>query len=541
MWLVMRVVMLIAASLVLTACSGIIGDTPASLTSDGTRESALCVAASSDPGRVTMRRLSRIEYRNTLRDLLGDTIDRTEALPADDLGFGFDVIGDLLSTSVNHITAYVDIGFDAVAKAITRDKAKLFTCVPKNNDDLACFERIVHAFATRAFRRPLIDGDKATLANVFAQARASGDDFDHAVELALVTVLSSPSFIFRPETQGGTDDVQSLGPYELASRLSYFVWSSMPDDALLAAAANGKLATARGLAEETRRLLADPRADGLADHFAAAWLGVTALADAAPQAPGFDEALRSAMAAETRALFKYVLETNAPISELFSARYTFVNARLATHYGMTGAYGDELTKVALPLSRPPGVLGHASYLTATSHPDITSPVRRGRFVLDAMLCEPPPPPPGDVETKKGEVDPGAPKRTQMEQHRTDAACAGCHMMMDPIGFAFEGFDTVGRPRTQDETGHTVETRGELVDGRTFDGPAELVAALAGEPDTVACAAKKLTTFALGRGLAKSDDCVVQTIAEQLGAHGGLEDLVIAVATSRPFVARRSAQ
>ncbi len=530
------------------ACSGTIGD-PAGDITPATNDSALCTGTG-EPGRVTMRRLSRIEYSNTLRDLLGDDIDRIATLPADDRALGFDAIGDVLSTSINHLTAYIDNGFDAAARAMARDRArpsgtaaKLLTCTPANQDDIACYRTIVHELAKRAFRRPLTEGEKTSLNSAFTDTRADGDDFDTALQVGIATVLSSPSFIFRVEAQTGVaGGTEALGPYELATRLSYFIWSSTPDDKLLAAAENGSLVQPTVLAAEAQRLLADSRARSLVDHFAAQWLGLGLLADADPSDAAFDEELREAMAGETKALFRYALEHNVPITELFSATYTFVNGRLAEHYGLTAVSGDEFQRVALPSGRVPGVLGHASYLTATSHPLKTSPVKRGKFVLDEVLCAPPAAPPADVDVKAGEVDPNAPKRQQLAQHRQDATCASCHMVMDPIGLAFEGFDNVGLPRTKDEMGNVVDVSATLPDGEVFAGPIPLAEALAAMPDTVSCSVEKIATFALGRAVKRVDRCAMDAIAEQaVNSRYGVTDLVVAVATSRPFTARNTAQ
>ncbi|HSI06562.1 MAG: DUF1592 domain-containing protein [Myxococcota bacterium] len=530
------------------ACSGTIGD-PAGDISPSSNDAALCNGPA-DPGRVTMRRLSRIEYRNTLRDLLGDDVDRIATLPADDRALGFDAIGDVLSTSINHLTAYVDNGFDAALRAMARDRARpagtaarLLTCTPQNQDDITCFRTIVHGFAKRAFRRPLTDIEKTSLDSALTDTRADGDDFDMAVQVGVATALSSPSFIFRVEAQSGAAEaVEAIGPFELATRLSYFIWSSTPDDALLAAAENGSLKTPTVLAAEAQRLLADPRAQSLVDHFAAQWLGLGLLADAEPTAAEFDEELRAAMAGETKALFKYALEHNVPVAELFSAAYTFVNGRLAEHYGLADVSGDQFQRVALPPGRVPGVLGHASYLTGTSHPDKTSPVKRGKFVLDEVLCAPPAAPPADIDEKAGEVDPNAPKRAQLAQHRIDPTCASCHMVMDPIGLAFEGFDNLGKPRSKDEKGNVVDVVAELPEGERYAGPVPLAEALARKPETVACAVEKIATFALGRAMKRTDRCSLNAIAEQTSASAyGVTDLVVAMATSRPFTSRQTNQ
>lgn len=544
----MRLTLAIVLSAFAFACSGTIGDT-SGVPPPSTSESALCNGPA-DPGRVTMRRLSRIEYTNTLRDLLGDTVDRTASLPADDRALGFDNIGDVLTTSINHLTAYVDNGFEVAIAVMARDRARaqgtparLLTCTPANQDDLACFRTIIHGLAKRAFRRPLTDAEKTGLDSALTDTRADGDDFDTALQVGVATVLSSPSFIFRVEAQsGGATATEDLGAFELATRLAYFIWSSTPDDALLAAAENGSLKQPTVLAAEAQRMLADPRADGLVDHFASQWLGLGLLADARPDDDDFDEDLRAAMAGETKQLFKYALEHNAPITELFNATYTFVNGRLASHYGLAGITGSAFRRIDLPASRVPGIMGHASYLTATSHPQKTSPVKRGKFVLDEVLCQAPGAPPADVDTKAGHVDPTAPKREQLAQHRADPTCASCHVMMDPIGLAFEGFSNVGLPRTKDEMGNTPDVTATLPDGSSFVGPVPLVETLAADPETVSCSVQKIATFALGRAIKRTDRCAMSVIAEAAAASDyGLTDLVVAVATSKPFTSRQTTQ
>ncbi len=543
----MRLTLVIVSALSV-ACSGTISD-PLGDVSPSAIDAALCNGPA-DPGRVTMRRLSRIEYRNTLRDLLGDDVDRIASLPADDRALGFDAIGDVLSTSINHLAAYVDNGFDAATRAMARDRARaagtparLLTCAPNDQNDVACYRAIVHSFAKRAFRRPLTDAEKASLDSAFTDTRADGDDFDAAVQIGVATVLSSPSFVFRVEAQSGAaDSIENIGPFELATRLSYFLWSSTPDDVLLAAAENGSLATPTVLAAEAQRMLADPRAQSLVDHFAAQWLGLGLLTDADPNVASFDEELRAAMAGETKALFRYALEHNAPITDLFDAAYTFVNGRLAEHYGLRGVSGDHFQRITLPPGRVPGVLGHASYLTGTSHPETTSPVKRGKFVLDEVLCVAPGAPPADVAERAGHVDPNAPKREQLAQHLADPTCASCHVLMDPIGLAFEGFDNVGIPRARDEKGNTVDVAAELPGGEVYAGPVQLAEALAAKPETVACAVQKIATFALGRAVKRADRCSLEAVAEQASTSGyGLTDLVVAMATSRPFTSRQSTQ
>lgn len=530
------------------ACSGTIGD-PAGDFGPTSTESKVCNGVA-DPGRVTMRRLSRVEYGNSLRDLVGDDVDRASGLPPDDRAFGFDNIGDALSTSVNHLTAYVDNGFDVAARAMARDRARptgapavLLTCTPQNDDDIACYRTIVHGLAKRAFRRPLTDAEKASLDRGLTDTRADGDDFDTAVQVGVASVLASPSFIFRAEGQtGATGETETLGAFELATRMSYFIWGSTPDDRLLAAAEDGSLLQPTVLSAEAHRLLADQRSESLVSYFAAQWLGLGMLGDANPVFDGFDDELRAAMAGETKALFRYALTNNVPVTDLFGASYTFVNARLAEHYGIQGVTGSAFQRVALPASRVPGVLGHASFLTAASHPESTSPVKRGKFVLDEVLCLPPAAPPADVAEKAGEVDPRAPKREQLAQHRADATCASCHSQMDPIGLAFEGFSNVGLPRVKDEYGNTVDVTGGLPDGTTYAGPIPLAQALATMPDVVACSIEKMTTFAVGRAMKRADQCSIDVIADQTSAsEHGLADLVVAVATSRPFTQRRTAQ
>jgi hypothetical protein len=404
---------------------------------------------------------------------------------------------------------------------------------------------IVTRFATRAFRRPVKPDEVDRLLALYDQADKEGERFENAVRAALEAVLVWPHFLFRveldpPGSQPGTS--YPIGEYELASRLSYFLWSTMPDDELFALAAQGRLR--QNLEAQVRRMLADPKSAALVQNFAGQWLTLGKLAYVNPDPktfPGFDEPLRAAMVRETELFFEAVLREDRSILDLIDADFSFLNERLARHYGIKGVKGDDFRRVPLGSSRGGGgggILTQASILTLTSNPTRTSPVKRGKWVLEQILGSPPPPPPPDVpelpETKRltGSL------RKVMEQHRANALCASCHNKMDPIGFAFENYDAVGVWRDRDG-GFPIDPAGVLPDGQSFQGPAELKHIIKGKKDDFRrCLTEKMLTYALGRGLEYYDRCAVDAILEALDGSGDkLSSLVLAVTQSEPFQMR----
>ena len=639
-----------------------------------------------NPGRVTVRRLNRAEYNNTIRDLVGIDFQPAADFPADDVGYGFDNIGDVLSLSplllekylnaaetiveravviadppqpqrrqlrgalrptrragdvrrgagvflhskgeiagqnyfqegdyVIRFQAYgqqvgpepvrmalrvngkelkeVDVKATAAEAATYEVKTRLLTgsarlaaaflnpyTDPKEKDPskaqrllfirsvevdgpynppppqlpdshrrimahepgLAPREaarEILTRFAARACRRPVEPDEVARYLKLFDAAQEEGERFEKAVRLALEGILVSPSFLFRIENDppnAKPGEAYAVNDYELASRLSYFLWSSMPDDELLALAAKGSLKA--NLDAQVRRMLEDPKSAGLVQNFAAQWLTIRNLQTVSPDPkvfPAFDEELRTAMARETELFFEAVIREDRSVLEFLDADYGFVNGRLAKHYGITGVEGKEFRRVKLPPGRG-GILTQASILTITSNPTRTSPVKRGKWVLEQILGAtiPPPPPNAGELAEDAKAQLTGSLRQRMEQHRTNPSCAVCHNKMDPIGFGFENFDAVGAWRVKDGP-FAIDASGTLPDGRSFRGPAELKKLLASQKDLFGrCLAEKMLTYALGRGLEYYDKCAVDQIVAGLARNDyRFSALVAGVVQSEPF-------
>ena len=621
-----------------------------------------------DPGRVTIRRLNRAEYNNTIRDLIGIDFHPADDFPSDDVGYGFDNIGDVLSmppillekylaaaeavtdeaivvgsttkgmvktwngetigsnaggslrddgtlilTSeaeivVNNsfprnayyiirVRAYGDqAGPEPVRMAVRIDGKELkrfdvtaasgkfqeysfrqnlrggprrlsvaflndyyepnapdpkqrdrnlivesievegplyskgdplpevhrriiFT-TPRNASDTARASRaILERFASRAFRRPVSETELVKLMKLVELALQKGDSFERGIQLAIQAVLVSPRFLFRVELgsraplasgkEANETRVEMIGDFELASRLSYFLWSSMPDDELWRAALDGTLRSPDVLEKQVRRMLRDPKAHALVENFAGQWLQLRNLRSLSPDRgrfPSFDDKLRDAMIQETSLFFGSVLRNDSSILDFIDSDFTYVNERLARHYGIPGIKGEQFRRVKLKGHNRGGLITQASILTVTSNPTRTSPVKRGKWVLEQLLGTPPPPPPPNVPvlTEDAKALTAATLRLRMEQHRSKASCAVCHNKLDPLGFGLENFDAVGGWRNQD-SGVPVDSSGKLPSGESFRGPAELKAILkAHSPEFTRCLTEKMLTYALGRGLEEYD-------------------------------------
>ena len=427
----------------------------------------------------------------------------------------------------------------------TPSRARIFSCRPASEDGpaaTACATDILATVARRAFRRPVTDDDVGRLVSFYAQGATTGG-FDGGIELALRRLLVSPEFLFRivEEPADAADGVPyTLSDLELASRLSFFLWSSIPDDELLSVAERGALRDPAVLEAQTRRMLADPRADALVTNFAGQWLSLRNAAAVQPdedQFPDFGEDLRLGFRRETELLFASVLHEDRSVIDLLAADYTFVNERLARHYGIANVRGSHFRKVTLDDPARGGLLGHGSILTVTSYANRTSPVLRGKWVLENILGNPPPPPPADVpaleETTSGKQ---LSMREAMAQHRANPVCASCHQLMDPPGLALEPFDAVGRWRTAGQTQGDVDLSGVLPDGTTFEGPAGLKAALLAHPDRfVTTVTEKLLTYAIGRGVEYYDAPAVRAITRAAAPDDyRLTTLILGVVKSMPF-------
>jgi hypothetical protein len=637
--------------------------------------------ANPDPGRVTIRRLNKTEYNNTIRDLLGVGLRPADAFPDDDSGYGFDNIGDVLAMPPVLVERYLgaadavldaavaprsstvtvkpeglraeasagahegsafklwsngEAGFDHgfPAEAPYRLRVRLFAdqagseptrvtlrvdgqdgqtfdvtgtaAAPQTveatvrvkagakrvgaafiNDHVengqdrnlyveemeltgplwggdaptpeshrrlfvhdagaegteAGTRQVLGRFASRAYRRPVREEELGKLVALAWRVQQAGEDWQDAVKVAMKAVLVSPHFLYRIEWQSDGGDagrVVALSDTALASRLSYFLWSSMPDDRLLELAGRNELRP--NLAGEIKRMLADPKARELARNFGGQWLETRNLAIVEPNRKKFrwDNGLRSAMQGETETFFHFLLTENRSVLEFLSADYTFVNERLARHYGIEGVEGREFQRVALDPARRRGLLTHASVLTVTSDPTRTSPVKRGKWVLENLLGTPPPPPPPNVPTLEAARELHGTLRQRMEQHRANPACANCHAMLDPIGFGLENFDATGAWRDEDE-GQPVESAGRLTSGQEFANASELTAILLRDKSDqfVRTLASKLLTFALGRGVEYYDKPALGEILEKTkkGNHS-FHGLIQAIAESVPFQQRR---
>lgn len=631
------------------------------------------------PGRVTVRRLNRAEYNNSVRDLFGIDICPADDFPSDDVGYGFDTIGDVLSLPPVLLDRVIDAA-DVVARAViastdadaaptrrieggrlnstgqfTRDfeieregnyvlrvmawgdqagpdpcrmvigldgKPRRTVDVPnsrsspieydvklrlepgkhqlavaflndfydkaqkdpkKRDRNLAVdaitlagplgllptdlpashtrffskpidpradvteqaeqMKALLEPVAARAFRRPAKAEEVDGLTAVFFSARRSGETVERSAQLALSALLVSPSFLFRIEGDPPPGRIRNLNDFELAARLSYFLWSSIPDDALFRAAARGEVHTPDQLATQAERMLRDPKVEALVKNFAGQWLQLRGLDEVKPDPkrfPGFDAELREAFRHETEQFFAHVVREDRSVLEFLDADYTFVNERLARHYGIASVSGDAFRKVSLAGGQRGGLLGQASILTVTSNPTRTSPVKRGKWILENLFAAPPPDPPPNVPEladAKGEKLVGT-LRQRMEQHRADPACASCHKLMDPLGFGLENYDAIGAWRDRDGDA-AVDAGGELPDGRRFSGPAELRVILAVRKDEFRrCLIEKLLTYGLGRGLEYYDACAVERIAAASAAQGDRFSVIIAEIVKSPAFRQR---
>ena len=409
-----------------------------------------------------------------------------------------------------------------------------------------CAREILSNLAQRAYRRPLRDGEVNSLLGLVKLADKEGDTFAQGIQLALKAILVSPHFLFRIEQDPDLDNPDArheIRQHELATRLSYFLWSSMPDEELFQAAEEGTLRDPRKLESQIRRMLEDPKSYALVENFAGQWLQLRNLESISPDPdrfPEFDEELRTAMRRETELLFEAIMHEDRSIVDFLDARFTFLNERLARHYGIEGVKGDEFRRIALEDERRGGVLTQASVLTVSSYPTRTSPVIRGKWLLENILGAPPPdPPPGAPPLDEAKVGLNGTLREQLEQHRANPTCAVCHAKIDPLGFALENYDAIGAWRTHYGK-FPIDASGTLPGGRSFSGPSELRAILtAKKRDFARCLTEKMLTYALGRGLEGYDKPTVEAIVRRLEADEfRFSRLVAEIANSMPFRMRR---
>ena len=513
-----------------------------------------------DPGRVTIRRLNRVEYGYSVLDLLGVEFPVADHFPVDDTGYGFDTIGDVLTVPPTLMDKYFDaaarISENILAEASgePEEPSEAYEQIfgseappSEPEEQLEVARQIVERIATRAYRQP---ADKATVEKLLGLTKPAFDmgtaTYEEMVCRAIEAILVSPRFIYRAEFQPRPDDPQKahrLDEFALASRLSYFLWSSLPDEKLLDLAKQGKLRET--LDAQVQRMLEDEKSNRFVENFVGQWLqtrDVLALHRSEKLQQKIQQA-RYSMPYETEALFRHILRGNRPAIELINADYSFLNEELAKFYGITDVKGEELRLVQFaPDSVRGGILTHASVLLVTSNPDRTSPVKRGQFILDNILGMPVPPAPPEVpalEDSQEEGDESLSFRAQLARHRADPACATCHDRMDPLGLGLENFDAVGLWREEDG-GVPIDASSQLASGERFAGIRELRAILSTKKRLFyRCLTRKLMTYALGRGIEYTDIPEVETIVDAMLADDGqFSILLMGIIESPQFQMRR---
>ena len=441
--------------------------------------------------------------------------------------------------------------YDATGAGDTASRRRIFVCRPADDSETAgetCATEILSTLARRAYRRPVAGAEIETLLRFYRDGRAEGGTFDAGIQFALERILLDASFLVRVERDPvdvAPDTAYRLTDIETASRLSFFLWSSLPDDELLDLATRGALGDPAVLEQQVRRMLADPRASTLVTSFAAQWLHFRNLRAVAPDVnafPEFDDDLREAFQRETELFIEHQIREDRSVLDLLTADYTFVNERLARHYGLPEVYGSHFRRVTFGDDRRRGLLGQGSILTVTSYANRTSPVVRGKWLLENILGAPPPPPPPDVPPlEESDVNEARSMRDRMEQHRASPVCASCHAQMDPLGFALENFDAIGKWRDVDEVGEPVDAAGALPGGMAFDGPAGLRRMLQARSDEfVGNLTSKLLTYALGRGVEAYDMPAIRSIMREAEAgEYRWSSIILGIAKSTPFHMRSS--
>jgi mono/diheme cytochrome c family protein len=441
--------------------------------------------------------------------------------------------------------------FNPTSRGATASRERIFVCRPATaREQPACARQILTSLARRAFRRPVTGADIQPLLAFYDKGRAApGGDFESGIQKALEALLVAPEFLFRVELdplRAQPGKAYRVSDLELASRLSFFLWSSIPDAQLLDLAERGRLKDAAVLQQQVRRMLADPRSDALIANFVGQWLQLRIVETATPDPfiTPFDEALRQAFMKETDLFVASIVREDRSLLELLSADYTFVNERLAQHYGIPKVYGSQFRRVPVTDANRRGLLGQGSILTVTSYPNRTSVVLRGKWILENLLGTPPPPPPPDVPELKAERNGKVVSlREQMQAHRANAVCASCHARMDPIGFALENYDAVGQWRSED-AGAPIDASGQLPDGTRFEGPAGLTQVLLTRyrDDFVRTATEKLLTYALGRGVEYYDNPTVRAISREAARDNyRISSWILAIVKSTPFQMRRASE
>jgi hypothetical protein len=505
-------------------------------------------SAPQSPGYMVVRRLNRPEYNNTVADLLGTTLTPADDFPGDDLGAEFDTVGSALSTAPEYVVSY-ESAATALIDDLYADATRLknvVTCDVTAGGD-ACAQTILSAFARRAWRRPVTAAEAQSLMAPVTAAKTLGATPVDGLKAALTGVLISPFFLYKleidPDPLAGA--VRRLNPYELATRLSYSLWSTMPDVTLSAAADAGQLATDDQVSAQVDRMLADPRADTLLDNFSAKWLDFVSLDSHDVDTtlyPSYTSDLETSMKGEARRYMQEFLHNPLNVTGILNSRFTFIDANLATFYGLprTGATNDtDFVKVDTTGTQRQGLLTLGAFLTNTAYPNRTSPVRRGEYVFRRLLCDEVPAPPANVPPLSETAVVGQTLRQRMEAHRANPACSACHNLMDPIGFGLENYDGIGAYRTMD-SGAPVDSSGTLPDGTTFNGAVQLGGILAQDPRLPQCVTEKFMIFAIGRLLDQPNDgqWVGYLSARAQATDGSLPSIIRTVVLSDAFRSRQ---
>nr|WP_276604734.1 DUF1592 domain-containing protein [Nannocystis sp. RBIL2] len=491
--------------------------------------------------------MNRREYDNTVRDLLGADGRPAQAFPAEEEALGFNNNADALV-----VTSLLAEGYLGAAEALAEEAVKdlpalLRGCDVKTEGEDACAEQFITEFGRSAYRRPL-SGDEVSQLLAVHQTAADEFDFATGVRLTLTAMLQSPHFLYRVEFGEPVDgsDVLKVAPYELASRLSYFLWGTMPDAELFAAAAEGRLAEPEDVAKQATRMLADARSRATVRDFHGQWLELKRIEELEKDDEAFPEFaldLRPMLRAEAEEFLDHVIwDDKGDLDSMYLAPYTFLNGALSEYYGLDGPSGDGFQKFDLPAGQASGFLTQGGLLSVLAKPNQTSPIHRGKFVRERLLCQVVPPPPDNVDITPPEVDPNLPTRERFKQHSTDPSCSGCHGMMDPIGFGFEHFDGIGRWR-EVEAGQPIDATGEIIGGTTkgtFDGVPELASLLVDSPEVERCMTLQWFRYAYGRADAKEDACTIDDLTRQFAGSGRrIQDLIVALTQSEAFLFRRA--
>jgi hypothetical protein len=548
----------------LAACTGRIGDHPGegaggtglapgagtgavgATGTGGAGATAASCAPAAEPmiGSTPLRRLSVVEYGNTVRDLFGPGAPAPDLLP-DARTTGFDNNADLLTVSPAAAERYLTAA-ETLAGTATANLGALSPCLATATaaSEASCVDGFIRDFGRRAFRRPLVDAEVTALGGLFAGARGDGDSLAQAVAVTIAGMLQSPYFLYRTEVAQAAagQTVARLAPFELASRLSYLLWGSMPDETLMAAAAADQLGNKELIAAQARRMLDDPRARAMVAGFDEQWLQtyrLTSIQKDAATFPDFSPAIAAAMKTETDMFVDDVVwQSGGSVMDLFTAPYTFRNKTLATFYGAgAGPTGSTFARVDLDPARAAGLLTQGGVMAAIAHAVDTDPTRRGKFVRVQLLCESIPPPPPDVNAVPTTADPGQTTRQHAISQRGSGGCGTCHQLMDRIGFAFENYDAVGRWRDT-ENGQAVDASGELIGTDVpgpFDGPAALGQKMAGSAEARRCAVTQWWRFAAGRPEEAADACAIASVDQAFAASGShVRELLLAITQTDGF-------